>query len=284
MLAVIAYHVSSLLPAGFLGVDVFFVLSGYLITALLLQERLSRGRIRFAEFWARRARRLLPAALLLLLVTAVVTAYDAPVSTFDARRSDIVATLLYAANWHFIATDQSYFATFAGVSPLRHMWSLAIEEQFYLAWPLIAAAVFAAPAVRRDPARLAGWVLVAALASAVLMAVLYDPANPSRAYFGTDARAHALLVGLRARAARRGPARDPRQPGGRRPGAQGVAGRRRVAGSRAADVQRPGRVLLPRRVAAVRARRRRAAVDRRGGAALRPGRAAVEPLRCAGPA
>jgi peptidoglycan/LPS O-acetylase OafA/YrhL len=195
VIAVIAYHVSSLLPAGFLGVDIFFVLSGYLITALLLQERLARGRVRLAEFWARRARRLLPAVLLLLAVTAVVTAYDAPVATFDARRSDMISTLLYVANWHFIATDQSYFATFTGVSPLRHMWSLAIEEQFYVAWPLLVGAVMAAPSVRRDTAKLAFWVLAAALASAVCMAVLYDAANPSRSYFGTDVRAHSLLVG-----------------------------------------------------------------------------------------
>ncbi|MGH2840144.1 MAG: acyltransferase family protein, partial [Solirubrobacteraceae bacterium] len=195
VLAVIAYHVNALLPAGFLGVDVFFVLSGYLITALLVQERLAHGRLRLAEFWARRARRLLPALLIVLAVTAVVTAYSAPVATFDARRSDIISTLLYAANWHFIATDQSYFATFSGVSPLRHMWSLAIEEQFYLVWPLVIGAALAVPTVRRNPAKLAFWILAAALASAIAMAVLYDAANPSRAYFGTDTRAHALLVG-----------------------------------------------------------------------------------------
>jgi peptidoglycan/LPS O-acetylase OafA/YrhL len=195
VVAVIAYHVTSVLPAGFLGVDVFFVLSGYLITTLLLRERLAHGRVRFAEFWARRARRLLPAALLLLAVTALVTAYDAPVATFDERRADLISTLLYAANWHFIATDQSYFATFAGVSPLRHMWSLAIEEQFYVAWPLIVAAAMTSPTARRDPAKLALWVLAAAVASAVLMAAMYDAENPSRSYFGTDTRAHALLVG-----------------------------------------------------------------------------------------
>ena len=195
VIAVIAYHVSSLLPAGFLGVDIFFVLSGYLITSLLLRDGLEHGRVRLAEFWARRARRLLPALLALLAVTAVVTAYDAPVSTFGERRGDLISTLLYVANWHFIATDQSYFATFAGVSPLRHMWSLAIEEQFYVVWPLVMGAVLAAPAARRDPAKLALWALAAAVVSTVAMALVYDPANPSRSYFGTDTRAHELLVG-----------------------------------------------------------------------------------------
>ena len=110
VLAVIAYHMSTGVPGGFLGVDVFFVLSGYLITSILLREMMSQGGIRFAEFWARRARRLLPAVLLLVLVCALQAYEFAPVGTWALRRSDLLSTVFYYANWHFIATDQSYFA------------------------------------------------------------------------------------------------------------------------------------------------------------------------------
>src|SRR3954451_1760632 len=138
VLAVIAYHVSDKKPSGgFLGVDVFFVLSGYLITSLLLEERAARGSMRLAGFWARRARRLLPAVLLLVAVCAVVVARIDPAATFAARRDDMLSTLAYVANWHFIASDQSYFALATDASPMRHMWSLAIEEQYYALWPLI---------------------------------------------------------------------------------------------------------------------------------------------------
>lgn len=173
--------------------DVFFVLSGYLITTLLLREKVASGRIRMGAFWARRARRLLPAIVLLVIVTGVVTALTAPIAELTARRDDMISTLFYFANWHFIATDASYFASFLDASPLRHMWSLAIEEQFYILWPLILIAVLYLARGRRV-------VLFAVLGvgiavSAVMMAATYDPANPSRAYFGTDTHAYPLLIG-----------------------------------------------------------------------------------------
>ena len=192
VLAVIAYHLGWL-PGGFLGVDVFFVLSGYLITTLLLREIQRTGRISFANFWARRARRLLPAVLFLLGVCILQVWHDPAIATHGARRDDIISTLFYYANWHFIATDQSYFATYAGVSPLRHMWSLAIEEQFYFVWPLlIGVTVYLA---RRRSRIILAVVVALLIASVADMAREFSVTNPSRAYFGTDTRAHVLLAG-----------------------------------------------------------------------------------------
>jgi peptidoglycan/LPS O-acetylase OafA/YrhL len=195
VLAVIAYHLGTRLHGGFLGVDVFFVLSGYLITGLLLDERMRSGRISFARFWARRARRLLPAVLLLTAVVAVWTAHQGAVGTFAIRRGDLLSTIFYFANWHFIAVGQSYFAQFAGgaSSPLRHMWSLAIEEQFYLLWPFVI--LLLGLLVRRKPSALPVILLVAAIISAARMSMLYTTVDPTRAYEGTDARACELLVG-----------------------------------------------------------------------------------------
>jgi peptidoglycan/LPS O-acetylase OafA/YrhL len=196
VLAVIAFHVSAHEPrGGFLGVDVFFVLSGYLITTLLLREFGKTGTIRLGIFWARRARRLLPALLALLVVCAVVVYRSAPAASLEARRSDMLSTLLYYANWHFIERSASYFAGFTGgtTSPLLHTWSLAIEEQFYLVWPLL---VFGVLSLRRwRSSALAILVLVLGIASAVRMALLYDSVDPTRSYDGTDTRAQALLVG-----------------------------------------------------------------------------------------
>ena len=193
VLAVIAFHVTGVLPGGFLGVDVFFVLSGYLITGLLLRELRTTGRLRLPDFWARRARRLLPAVLLLIAVTSLVTGHWSSIGTFAARRADSIATLFYYANWHFIATDQSYFATYTGASPLRHMWSLAIEEQFYLVWPVLVLGL--AFLGRGRPRALLALIAAGTAASAAEMVLRFDPASPSRAYYGTDTRAQTLLVG-----------------------------------------------------------------------------------------
>ncbi len=192
VLAVIVYHVHEpWLPGGFLGVDLFFVLSGFLITSLLLVEHDRTKRINLSRFWSRRARRLLPAIVILLVVIAVVeNQVVAEASVRAGRRSELLATLFYAANWFFIATGRSYFADYGGASPVRHTWSLAIEEQFYLLFPLIMS--FGLRLKRR-------WMLAAIVAtlgvSGWLMAALFTPSNPSRAYFGTDARIHQLLAG-----------------------------------------------------------------------------------------
>lgn len=192
VLSVIVYHVNEpWLPGGFLGVDLFFVLSGFLITSLLLVEHDRTNRINLSRFWSRRARRLLPAILILLIVVAIVEhQVVAEAAVRAGRRSELLATLFYAANWFFIATGRSYFADYGGASPVRHTWSLAIEEQFYLLFPLIMS--FGLRLRRR-------WLLVAIIVtlglSGWLMAVLFTPSNPSRAYFGTDARIHQLLAG-----------------------------------------------------------------------------------------
>jgi peptidoglycan/LPS O-acetylase OafA/YrhL len=190
VLVVIFYHLDlTLFRGGFLGVDVFFVLSGYLITSLLLVEKAATERIDFVNFYMRRAKRLLPALFLVVLVLVTVgrAVYAVDAQSIVAR--DALATLCYVANWSFILHEQSYFDAFAEPSPLRHMWSLAIEEQFYLVWPLVLLAVLAV--------RSRGFAVVLALTaiSAVALAVLHDPSDPSRAYYGTDTRLHEISIG-----------------------------------------------------------------------------------------
>ncbi|HET7720894.1 MAG TPA: acyltransferase, partial [Acidimicrobiales bacterium] len=129
VLAVVAYHLDySWARGGFLGVDLFFVLSGYLITSLLLREWEHTGTVRLRAFWARRARRLLPAILLLLAGISAYAATDETGVLLDRLRWDGLATLGYFANWRFVLSGQSYFDLAGPPSPLRHMWSLAIEE------------------------------------------------------------------------------------------------------------------------------------------------------------
>jgi peptidoglycan/LPS O-acetylase OafA/YrhL len=178
---------------GFLGVDTFFVLSGYLITSLLLAEWGRTRSLDFVAFWARRAKRLLPALFLMLIAVAIWANVEASPIRLDSIRADLIWTLFYGANWHFIHSGQSYFDLFSEASPLRHAWSLAIEEQFYLFWPLI---TFAALRLGRGrPRVLAGVCVVGIIASGIVMVQTFDSSDPSRAYFGTDARASQLLVG-----------------------------------------------------------------------------------------
>jgi peptidoglycan/LPS O-acetylase OafA/YrhL len=178
---------------GFLGVDTFFVLSGYLITSLLLTEWGRTATVDFVAFWARRAKRLLPALFLVLLAIGIWANLEASTIRLDSIRADMLWTLFYGANWHFIASGQSYFDLFSEASPLRHAWSLAIEEQFYLFWPLI---TFGAMKLGRGrPRVLAGICLLGVGASCAVMLATYDSTDPSRAYYGTDARASQLLIG-----------------------------------------------------------------------------------------
>ena len=195
VMAVLLYHGGvGWLPGGYLGVDTFFVLSGFLITALLLAEWQQRGGIALGAFWARRARRLLPALLLVLLGVGAYAAFLAPAHELASLRADSLATLFYGANWRFVASAQGYFDQFVTPSPLRHAWSLAIEEQFYLVWPLV---VLGWLRLRRGrTAGLGGLCVVLALGSAALMAFVAQGAvDTSRAYYGSDTRAQAVLVG-----------------------------------------------------------------------------------------
>ena len=192
VLAVFLYHAGiGWMPGGFLGVDVFFVISGYLITSLLLSERRRTGRVRLGQFWLRRARRLLPAVGVLIAVTMVVAAIVEP-DRLTELRGDAISSLAYVANWHFIFEHQSYFDQFQRPSLFRHLWSLSVEEQFYLFWPL----AFAAGMSLLGRKRLALGVLAGAAASLVLMWILFDPADASRVYYGTETHAAGLLIGV----------------------------------------------------------------------------------------
>ena len=195
VLAVLVYHGGvAWLRGGYLGVDVFFVLSGYLITALLLAEHDRTGRIDLVAFWGRRARRLLPALALLFAALVLYGRFFADSAAAAALRGDIAATIGYVLNWRLIFTHQSYFAQFAAPSPLRHAWSLAVEEQFYVVWPFAMMGLLAFVGRARD--RLVVLLLGAAACSAIEMALLaHAGRDPSRVYYGTDTRAQALLIG-----------------------------------------------------------------------------------------
>jgi peptidoglycan/LPS O-acetylase OafA/YrhL len=204
VIGVVAYHLQlGWAKGGYLGVDLFFVLSGFLITTLLLEEWVGSGRVNLAAFWGRRARRLLPALFLVVAALALYlvcnAAFGGPGANglidLSGLRGDAIATLLYVNNWHLIYAHQSYFAQFSTPSPLQHTWSLAIEEQFYLVWPLVLLVLLRYG--RRSWRRLGVTVtVVLGVGSSVLMAVLFHPGvDPSRIYYGTDTRLFDLMAG-----------------------------------------------------------------------------------------
>ncbi len=209
VIAVLAYHADlGWAQGGFLGVDVFFVLSGFLVTALLLTERQRFGHFSLARFWGRRARRLLPAVAVLLAAVAVAVPLLAPDQGYRLR-GDLGAALAYVSNWRLIFENQSYFQATGRPPLLQHLWSLAVEEQFYLVWPLLLGVGLRVTGRRR---RVGLAAVGLALLSTLLMAILHDPtADPSRVYYGTDTRLAALLVGAAlacywpARSAKRAP-------------------------------------------------------------------------------
>jgi peptidoglycan/LPS O-acetylase OafA/YrhL/lysophospholipase L1-like esterase len=197
VLAVVAYHLGlGWAPGGLLGVGVFFTLSGYLITDLLLGQWEVAGRLQLADFWRRRARRLLPAVFVMLAVVAAwVTLLDRD-QLVDIRGA-VAASAAYVNNWWLIAQHSSYFAQFGPPSPLGHLWSLAVEEQFYLVWPWVLWLGLRWQR-RRDvvPRGLLAATLLLAAGSAVAMALLYHPGyDPTRVYDGTDTRAFGVLIG-----------------------------------------------------------------------------------------
>jgi peptidoglycan/LPS O-acetylase OafA/YrhL len=196
VIAVLLYHADlAWIPGGFLGVEVFFVISGYLITALLLAEWHQRGRIDLKTFWLRRARRLLPALYVLLVVTLAFAVVFLP-GEVAGLRGDVFAAFGYVTNWYLIFGQESYFEAVGRPSLLQHLWSLAVEEQFYLIWPPILALGLCIGATRLRRRRVLTVALLGALASAVAMALLYAPGvDPSRIYYGTDTRATGLLCG-----------------------------------------------------------------------------------------
>jgi peptidoglycan/LPS O-acetylase OafA/YrhL len=194
VVAVLLFH-SQLAAArgGFLGVSAFFTLSGYLITSLLLAEHTRTNRISLRAFWIRRGRRLLPAAYVAL---AGILAFGATIATVDqarALRGDVLSALTYVANWHFYLSGRSYAHLFTAPSPVLHFWSLAIEEQFYLAFPLL---LFGIVLVARGRRWVIGGFLAAGVAASVVAGnVLLASSGESRVYYGTDTRAAELLIG-----------------------------------------------------------------------------------------
>jgi peptidoglycan/LPS O-acetylase OafA/YrhL len=194
VLAVMMFHGGiPHMDGGFMGVDAFFVLSGFLITSLLLGEWRQALTIKLGAFWARRARRLLPALLLMLLFVAFFASVIVPKGTYGALRLDALATLLYVSNWHFILVNSNYFNETSASSPLLHTWSLAVEEQFYVIWPLVVLGVMH---FTRSLRALFALCCAAAIGSALWMHHVYDGGlNTNRAYLGTDTRAQCLFIG-----------------------------------------------------------------------------------------
>ena len=193
VVAVVLYHLNlTWAQGGLLGVTIFFVLSGYLITRLLLNEVAKTGRIDLKSFWIRRIRRLVPAVVTVVVVTcALCTVFNHVMLT--KMRPDILPSLLFFNNWWQIAQNVSYFNALGDPSPLTHFWSLAIEEQFYLVWPPLLLAMVSMHMSKPNTRRV---VLGLAAVSALAMMALYNPAaDPSRVYYGTDTRVFSLLLG-----------------------------------------------------------------------------------------
>lgn len=190
---VVLYHINPVFaPGGMQGVTIFFVLSGYLITHLLLTEFDGTGRIDLKDFWKRRLRRLVPATVVVVVVTAALCTLLNHVM-LTKMRPDIIPSLLYLNNWWQIFNNMSYFSAVGDPSPLTHFWSLAIEAQFYLVWPGLLLLALRGGKSRTSIRRAA---LVLAALSALEMALLYNPAvDPSRVYYGTDTRVFSLLLG-----------------------------------------------------------------------------------------
>jgi peptidoglycan/LPS O-acetylase OafA/YrhL len=190
--AVLLFHAGHL-SGGFLGVDTFFVISGFLITRLLLREVETTGSVALGAFWARRARRLLPAlALMICVLTVWNLRYGTPPERLTLRH-DTLWSLSFLMNWHEVFSAHDYWSSFAEKSPLTHLWSLAVEEQFYVVWPLVALAVVRW--ARRPQRAMFAICASGTVASFVLMTALYDPNASTRVYEGTDTRIGAMMIG-----------------------------------------------------------------------------------------
>ena len=191
--AVVTYHGDIYwTPGGLLGVEVFFVLSGYLITSLLWSELRESHSLAFGTFLKRRARRLLPAVFVMLAIVSAAFVIWWP-EEVGRIRGDVAAAATYTSNWYLVGTDHSYFASFARPSPFGHLWSLAIEEQFYLIWPPVMFLLW--KVFKRRPRNLAIGIVAGVAASVTALLLLYEPGDPSRIYYGTDTRAAGLLIG-----------------------------------------------------------------------------------------
>ncbi|MGY2078019.1 acyltransferase family protein [Blastococcus sp. SYSU DS0828] len=191
---VVADHILGWPHGGFVGVDVFFVISGYLITALLLRELASTGTVSFRAFYLRRAKRILPAAMAVLAVTVAVGYVVWFLPRANQTALDALAAAFFVENWHLVAVGADYLQAQGPVSPVQHYWSLSIEEQFYALWPLLLLGGFALFDLRRRPGRLV-WFLTAGIALSLAWAAYRTSTAPTAAYFDTLARACELLAG-----------------------------------------------------------------------------------------
>lgn len=190
--SIVAYHFGfSWAGGGFLGVDIFFVLSGYLITSKLLKARES-GTFDLIGFWSGRARRLLPAAYTMIMTSGLwIILYKRDM--LAKVWGDFIASIFYSTNWWFIFHKLSYFDSFGAPSPLKHLWYLAVQEQFFIIWPIV---FMLGLKCFKKRGSFSAAILILALSSALLMGILYNPdADPSRVYYGTDTRAFELLLG-----------------------------------------------------------------------------------------
>jgi len=190
VIGVLAFH-DNRLSGGFLGVDLFFAVSGFLITTLLIDELQRTNTIDLIGFWGRRLRRLLPAVMVLLVVVVIFFRLFADTGQWIIARNDAPWAQFYVANWHQISSGAGYWDAFAAPSAFEHLWSLAIEEQFYVVWPLL---VIAAWRVGRTRA-LGALTGIGIIASFVAMLTIFDGGDPTRVYMGTDTRAFSLLCG-----------------------------------------------------------------------------------------
>ncbi|GAA4670255.1 acyltransferase family protein [Frondihabitans cladoniiphilus] len=199
--AVVLDHVFAWPAGGFVGVDVFFVLSGFLITALLVREAERTGRISIVDFYRRRVKRILPAALLVLIVVLVAAKVEFLATRFTTTLTDAVSAVTFSANWHFAAAGTDYFQKDAAPSPLQHFWSLSVEEQFYLVWPiLIIATLLVLRAFGRTAsghsAQISLVVILGCMTTASFVWALTESASsPTVAYFSTYSRAWELGLG-----------------------------------------------------------------------------------------
>ncbi|HUQ56261.1 acyltransferase [Lentzea sp.] len=190
VLGVLLFHTGRLVPGGFLGVDLFFALSGYLITDLLLREADRTGTVSLTAFWGRRIRRLVPALTMMLVVVTVVVWAVAPDDVVRTTLADGPWVQLDLVNWHLLAESASYWDRFASDRVFEHLWSIAVEEQFYAVWPVLVLVL-----ARWGHRQVALTAALVCAGSLVLMIALLDPADPTRVYTGTDTRAFSLLLG-----------------------------------------------------------------------------------------
>ena len=200
VLLVIGAHAGAgWLPGGFVGVDVFFVISGYLITQLLMREAASTGGVRIGEFYARRARRILPAATLVILATTAYAASHLSLVRVQQLRADATSSALFAANLHFARLGTDYFDQGREPSPLQHFWSLAVEEQFYLVWPLLLAVTLIIVARRGGTeatrTHAMTWLLALVIAASLVWSLVQTETSPADAYYSSPARAWELAIG-----------------------------------------------------------------------------------------